>query len=402
MKRIISLFAMLLVASFSVNAQQTAEISACVDVDKQIYDGRKLQEKGEFDKAFALFSQACQCGDSHGCARLGYLYESGEGVAQDYLKAKSLFEEASKTDGRGYNGLGNMYYWGSEGEQDFKKAALAYELGCMTDKGYAVACSNLGAMYRDGEGVGRNMKKAAELFTRACHADEHGDESSSIGCLNLGVMYHNNWGVKRDIIKAINYYETACSAEFFSDIACQNLGDQYIDYGNSGKKIFPDDPRLAIKKDRMTALKYYKKACDAGTSKRAYGCGPLGLIYLQPNDPRIPKDIVKAAALLHKGCDGTTYVDSRACVNLAFLYLYNHKPLIEQNFEKGVALFQRACDHGSSTGCQNLASLYLEGSVVKKDASKAKQYYYKSCQLGNKGICNYIKKHQKFWDSVPD
>lgn len=387
MKRIVVLLFTFVMGSWHACAQESQTDLSCSDAEYQVKLGRHYLADGIFDKAFDEFSQACQCGNSHGCYRLGILYHDGKGVAADYEKAKNLYSRISWQDGRGYNGIGNLYYEGLGVEQDMQTARLAYGLGCYSTKGYAVACWNLGIMYRQGEGVPRDYKRAVELFDRACRAEE----MSANACTDLGVMYHNNWGVSRDIIKAIDFYKKACDAEDFSPRACQNLGDLHIDYGK-GKQVFPNDPRLNLKKDRITAMEYYERACNAATPEAAYGCGPLGLIYLQGNDPRIEKNIAKAAELLHKGCDGTDYVDRNGCVNLALLYLYNHKPFVEQNFDKAVQLFERACDYNSDVGCQNLGSLYLEGKVVEKDESKSKRYYYKSCRLGNERICNYLKK----------
>ena len=67
---------------------------------------------------------------------LGYLYEEGKGVAQDFGKALEWYRKGAE--------LGN-----------------------------AAAESGLAGMYRDGKGVPKDLKKAIELYRRAA---EHGSK----------------------------------------------------------------------------------------------------------------------------------------------------------------------------------------------------------------------------------
>ena len=67
---------------------------------------------------------------------LGWLYEEGKGVAQDFKKALRWYRKAAS--------LGN-----------------------------ADAESGLAGMYRDGKGVPKDLKKAIELYRRAA---EHGSK----------------------------------------------------------------------------------------------------------------------------------------------------------------------------------------------------------------------------------
>ena len=62
--------------------------------------------------------------------------------------------------------------------------------------------------------------------------------------------------------------------------------------------------------------------------------------------------------------------------------------------------FQRSCDGGFKNGCFNLSSLYLQGSLVKKDMGKALEYSLKSCDLGHPWGCGNASRILKTADGV--
>ena len=74
----------------------------------------------------------------------------------------------------------------------------------------------LGYMYRDGEGVRQDYKKAIEWTEKAA---KQGYVSAQY---NLGVMYDNGQGVRQDYKKAKEWYEKAANQ---GDVDAQyNLG----------------------------------------------------------------------------------------------------------------------------------------------------------------------------------
>ena len=67
-----------------------------------------------------------------------------------------------------------------------------------------LGCNELGVMYGTGEGVAKDLARAATLYQRAC------DGGEMWGCVNLGVMYGTGEGVARDRPRAIDLYQQAC------------------------------------------------------------------------------------------------------------------------------------------------------------------------------------------------
>ncbi|RVY15589.1 sel1 repeat family protein [Helicobacter pylori] len=50
--------------------------------------------------------------------------------------------------------------------QDFSKARKCFERACGLNNGRG--CNNLGVLYRDGQGVEKNLTKAAQYISKAC------------------------------------------------------------------------------------------------------------------------------------------------------------------------------------------------------------------------------------------
>lgn len=73
----------------------------------------------------------------------------------------------------------------------------------------------MGVLYKDGQGVEKNLTKAAYLYSKACELKE-GD-----GCGALGALYYNGDGVKQDSKKAVALFEKACKLGYKK--ACEML-----------------------------------------------------------------------------------------------------------------------------------------------------------------------------------
>tara|TARA_R110002126_G_scaffold250710_1_gene393570 strand:+ start:91 stop:684 length:594 start_codon:yes stop_codon:yes gene_type:complete len=96
---------------------------------------------------------------------------------------------------------------------DFQKGLTAYESGDfatalrewepLAKQGNADAQSNLGFMYRDGDGVPQDYKTALKWYKLAA---EQGDADAQN---NLGFMYNEGHGVPQDYKTAVKWYRLA-------------------------------------------------------------------------------------------------------------------------------------------------------------------------------------------------
>src|SRR5215472_14530674 len=91
----------------------------------------KLQDQMDIDtkkEVFAMFQTGAFQGHAALMNNLGLLYDKGEGVEQDYTKAREWYEKgAGKGDANAMTNLGVLYAHGNGVEQDYTKAREWYE-----------------------------------------------------------------------------------------------------------------------------------------------------------------------------------------------------------------------------------------------------------------------------------
>lgn len=119
--------------------------------------------KQDLVKAAVYYEKACDGGNSHGCYRLGEMYNNGEGVKQDDTEAVKFYGKAC-------------------------------------DKQHRESCYLLALKYDRGQGVKQDDTKTVELLDKACH------NYDSRGCLRLAIMYDMGVGVKKDELKAKKFF----------------------------------------------------------------------------------------------------------------------------------------------------------------------------------------------------
>jgi TPR repeat protein len=116
-------------------------------------------------EAFALFQTGADHGDAASMENLGFLYETGFGVTQDYAKAREWYQKAAdKGNADAMASLGLAYQNGRGGAPDYVKAREWFEKAA--DKGEANAMFFLGLLYNYGFGVAQDYVNAREWFER--------------------------------------------------------------------------------------------------------------------------------------------------------------------------------------------------------------------------------------------
>src|SRR5262245_6778407 len=209
-----------------------------VELQHHMNDSTKKQ-------VFAVFQAGADHGDGISMANLGKLYQYGQGVAQDYVKARDWYEKAAAN---GYANamfsLGGLYQNGQGVAQDYAKAREWYEKGAA--KGDASAMFSLGGLYESGAGVAQDYAKAREWYEKG--ADKGGAEAMT----NLGVLYEKGYGVTQDHAKAREWFEKA--ADKSEAEAMTNLGWLY----QNGQ---------GVAQDYAKARELYEKAADQGNAR---------------------------------------------------------------------------------------------------------------------------------------
>ncbi len=215
----------------------------------------------------AWHTQAAQ-GDATAQLKLGMIYHFGNGVPQDYVKARQWYEKAvAQGDARAQVNLGWMYAQGQGVPQDYAKARRWYEKAAAQRE--VAAQVSLGLMYAYGEGVPQDYGKARRWYEEAA---VQGDVQAQ---LNLGVLYSKGGhGVPQDYGKARQWNELAAVQ---GDMRAQyNLGLLY-------------DMGRGVPQNYVTARQWYEQAAAQGEWGAQHN---LGVLYA--NGQGVPKDDVRA------------------------------------------------------------------------------------------------------------
>ncbi len=218
------------------------------------------KDKETYAKAVYYYEKARKKGYAVGGRNLGMYYYQGNGVSQDYTKAREYFEEAETReykDGWMFNTLGLIHDGGKEVEKNYDTANSYFEKA--REQGYAAASRNLGTSYYQGNGVSQDYTKAREYFEEA---ETRGYKEGWM-FNTLGNVYHNGNGVPKDYTKANSYFAKA-RAEGHAG-ASRNLGMFYYE----GK---------GVSQDYTKAREYLEEAATRGY-KEGWMFKTLGDIY---------------------------------------------------------------------------------------------------------------------------
>ena len=109
---------------------------------------------------------------------------------------------------------GTLYERGDRIAMDLAKAAELYQKAC--DANNASGCSYLGYAYSEGRGVAVDKAHALELVKKGC------DGGSPRGCNNIAFAYEKGTMVAKDLKRAEELYQGACDKK--DGLACENLG----------------------------------------------------------------------------------------------------------------------------------------------------------------------------------
>ncbi|MBQ6563580.1 MAG: SEL1-like repeat protein [Clostridia bacterium] len=201
-----------------------------------------------------MLRQSASRGDAKAQSRLGYAYETGQGVQQNDEEAIKWFQKAAEQgDALSQLYMGIHYRDGRGVQQDFAKAVSWFQKAA--NQGYANAQSYLGFAYEKGQGVLQNDEEAIKWFRKAAQQGE----PSSIN--NLGIMYRDGLGVSQNYEEAVHFFQTAAELGFAS--AQCNLGSAYY-YGQG------------ISKNYAKAMEWYRKAAEQGNLPAMHN---LGFLY---------------------------------------------------------------------------------------------------------------------------
>jgi TPR repeat protein len=195
-----------------------------------------------------LFASIC----TTGCREKTPTEKMIEQIEEDIRRKKALFEKTLKLaesgDRQAQVEVGIMYADGSGTGKDKRKAVIWYEKSAA--QSHTGAQFNLGECYFVGEGVLQDYAEAAKWYQKSADAGE------SLAQYKLGSLYFNGQGVPKNHVQALKLYRKAAiighhkGAEDKLISIYQNQDERYK-YG----ELSPKDDKEALEWIKRLALK---------------------------------------------------------------------------------------------------------------------------------------------------
>jgi len=148
-------------------------------------------------------SPAAKAGDQKAQYELARLYEMGEGVTKDLVKAFQWYKKSAE---QGYPEsrykMGWMYSNGSGVRQDLYLSAKWYRIAAAFND-HTESQFRLGELYFNGRGVEHDYGKAITYYQQAANKGHAASQYL------LGSMYVEGWGVAQDYVQAYIWLKLA-------------------------------------------------------------------------------------------------------------------------------------------------------------------------------------------------
>ncbi|MCR5385274.1 MAG: toll/interleukin-1 receptor domain-containing protein [Saccharofermentans sp.] len=349
-------------------ARECFEKAAKKKPDAYYYLGRLDEREYKYEDALDKYETGMENGSNLATARLGYLYQTGNGVTIDIDKAKELYDEAYA------NGCKEAAYYlgffamnGLDKEDDYAEIALdsfKESLKSSDIETIGLTYLKIGDLYKNGfAGVERDYDKAIENYNHSLKKDHsrRGDVYYSIGLIYLAQGKDDE--ANEYYAKSLEYYEEA--AKQGNIVALGNVALSY-EYGR-GCGV-----------NGQTAFDYYKKAADLGNYRSMTNIGHLfryGKDPLQKNTESAYEWYDKAA---RKG-----YGYAMACIGDMY-YLGEYGQVDGKiNYDEASNWYEKAAKNGYAGAYASLGDMYLYGKGVDKDIDIALEKYQKGIDMGN-------------------
>ncbi|PKC61342.1 kinase-like protein [Rhizophagus irregularis] len=313
---------------------------------------------------------------------LGLFYYYDVGIKEKEKNSTKSFELFSKAAGDNYLiakvYLAKCYY---DGYGTMKNKLLAF-----AEKEYINIQCNLGTLYENGEGTGKDLKQAFYWYSKAA---ENGCE---IAQYNLGRFYQGGKGVEKDEYKVFEYYKKSAEQEYLDAIYmlgyCYDKGigtkinklEAFELYKTAAEKGLDNAQNslaalyIRFKKDLKNAIYWFQKAAEKGN---AIAYDNLGIIYELGicND----KNEFKAFELYKKSAE-KGYIN--AIFHLGYCYVNGIGTKV--NKELGINLYCEAAEKGNGYIADVLKSLYKNEEEIVKDLNEVKCWYQEAVENDNK------------------
>ena len=292
--------------------------------------------------------EECKHKDAKICYKLGVLYKYGDGVTQNYYKAKEMFgiacDKGFEKGCKAYKELNEMNYKGFLDRKDYFKAVKIYQNECQ--EGNERSCNIYKTLNILGELKFLDIKNYFETINRYL---KNCNKNNVKACFELGKLYF-----KRPLRKSLK------SAKILEKVYRKNNIENYLVI----EKLFKQN------KKNYSSRNLFQKACDKGSAEV---CLDIGKFYYKYGKYNIANEFYQQAC--NKG-------STKLCFELG------EENSIDKNYNNAMMLYQQACNKGYIKACLEAGTLYDKGKKYH-DAAK---WYEKACNKKSAGGCLKLSK----------
>jgi TPR repeat protein len=183
----------------------------CGEVGTAYLEGKLVARN--IDLGLNTLSRACDAGNAQTCLLLASaLRGKVAGVPSDLPRAKAVLERQCTKSPRSFSSnacdeLGTMYRKGDGVARSLEQARKYFENACLPNNGNTPGCIHLAEMYEAGEGGAKNPAFALELYQKHCTTG-----GKTAGCVPAARINESGAnGVTRNPKKAAELYTLACA-----------------------------------------------------------------------------------------------------------------------------------------------------------------------------------------------
>lgn len=275
-------------------------------------------------------------------------YWKNNGGRVDENSKPSLEKIAAKSAGY----LGRMYMRGEGVQQDFDKAKFWFDRGTTAGDAQSQYC--LGLLWLNGYGVPRNVGKATELFKAAA------DQEYALAQVQLGVLFLDR-GNAEDVRVANDYFELAAR---YGNIEAQYYLAEMIHHGIGRDKACAQ----ALGLYKTVSEKAEPLVSSWNEANQAYEDGDYELAFL---------DYLHAAEEGYESAQNNVayLLDKRQSMLSSVLSIGESKSTVLSNPSLALIFYTRSSRQGNIDSLVKMGDYYLDGIGTIPDVDKAVKCY---------------------------
>ena len=203
-------------------------------------DARRMIAQGQDAQAFQRVEAAANRGDDDAVALLGWFYDTGRHVRQDYARAAEYYRRVVRDNPSVQWRLGVMYDLGQGVPQNSGEALRLFRQAARNDDVNAQV--SLGVMYANGSGVPADYVQSMRYYRRAAEL------GSGAGFLGVGLLYQHGLGVAASANEAAAWF-----------LAAQALRDSRARDAVAGLNLPPQQLQAAVTRANQLLQSYRRR-----------------------------------------------------------------------------------------------------------------------------------------------